>query len=209
MTDPSPPPQPPACGTTCCAASCQPSRALRAGRWSPYVVGVGIGVLSWITFAFMGKALGTSTTMVHASGLVCGVANSDYVQGNTYYASELNPAKGKMMFDWQFFLVVGLLLGAFASARLGRSYRVEHVPALWAARFGPSRIVRYLAAFVGGVILIYGARMAGGCTSGHGISGGLQLALSSWTFFVAMFVSGVVTAFALFGMKGRNHVVVN
>ncbi|HAI10768.1 MAG TPA: hypothetical protein DCM28_03630, partial [Phycisphaerales bacterium] len=49
-------------------------------------------------------------------------------------------------------------------------------------------------------------RMAGGCTSGHGISGGLQLAVSSWAFFFAMFGSGVVTAFALFGLKGRSHV---
>lgn len=65
---------------------------------------------------------------------------------------------------------------------------------------------RYAAAFFGGVILIYGARMAGGCTSGHGISGGLQLAVSSWIFFIAMFASGVVTAFALFGKEGRKHV---
>ncbi len=206
MTEPSPPPKCPACS---CATPCPPCRVLGARRWSPYIVGVGIGVLSWITFAFMGKALGTSTTMVHASGLVCGVASSDYVANNAYYTSELNPAKGKMMFDWQWFLVLGVLGGAFASAKFSGAFRVERVPSLWASRFGPSRIVRYIAAFIGGVILIYGARMAGGCTSGHGISGGLQLALSSWTFFMAMFVSGVVTAFALFGLKGRNHVVVD
>lgn len=204
MTDPPANSSPPsACAANGSRCAC---RFAAARRWSPYIVGLGIGVLSWITFAFMGKALGTSTTMVHASGLVCGVAAPDYVRNNTYYQSELNPAKSKMMFDWQWFLVLGVFGGAFTAAKLGQSHRAEHVPSLWAARFGPSKLIRYVAAFVGGVILIYGARMAGGCTSGHGISGSLQLALSSWTFFVAMFVSGVATAFALFGLKGRRHV---
>ena len=54
------------------------------------------------------------------------------------------------------------------------------------------------AAFVGGAIIMYGARMAGGCTSGHGISGSLQLAVSSWVFFLTMFAAGVVTALILF-----------
>ncbi|NIN68520.1 MAG: hypothetical protein GTO63_28200, partial [Anaerolineae bacterium] len=43
---------------------------LKRPRWSPYLVGAGIGVLSWATFFFMDKALGVSTTMVRASGVV-------------------------------------------------------------------------------------------------------------------------------------------
>ena len=65
--------------------------------------------------------------------------------------------------------------------------------------------LRYAMAFVGGVILMFGARLAGGCTSGHGISGSLQLAISGWTFFIAVFVAGIVTAFSLYG-KVRSHV---
>jgi hypothetical protein len=59
-------------------------------------------------------------------------------------------------------------------------------------------VKRFVAAFLGGVIIMFGARMAGGCTSGHGISGSLQLALSSWTFFLTMFASGILTALVLF-----------
>ena len=54
------------------------------------------------------------------------------------------------------------------------------------------------AAFLGGAILLFGARLAGGCTSGHGISGTLQLALSGWIFFPVMFGAGIVTARLLF-----------
>jgi uncharacterized protein len=176
-------------------------------RWNPYVVGAMIGVLSWVTFWGMGKALGVSTTMVRASGALAGAVVPGHVQSNAYYGKYFNPPK-KTMFDWQFALVIGLVGGALIGSRLiGKGPReVERVPALWSARFGPSRAKRYTAAFIGGAVLLYGARLAGGCTSGHGISGGLQLAVSSWVFFIAMFAAGVATAFALFGMKGRDHV---
>ena len=45
---------------------------------------------------------------------------------------------------------------------------------------------------------MYGARLANGCTSGNGISGGLQLALSGWVFLTVMFPTGILTAFLLF-----------
>jgi hypothetical protein len=181
---------------------------LRRPRWSPYIVGIGIGVLSWATFYFMEKALGTSTSFVGAAGAgLCTVA-PDHVASNAYYLKEYGAksvAAGgtggfKPIFDWQMALDFALVAGAFLAAWLGGTFRTERVPTVWAGRFGPSVAKRYAAAFVGGFILIFGARMAGGCTSGHGISGGLQLAVSSWTFFVSMFISGIATAAVIFGV---------
>lgn len=174
---------------------------LKLARWSPYLVGAGIGVLSWCTFYFMDKALGTSTSFVGAAGAaICAVA-PDHVADNAYYVKEYGAKAGgfKPIFDWQMALDLALIAGAFLAAWLGGTLKKERVPSVWSERFGPSVAKRYFAAFVGGFILIFGARMAGGCTSGHGISGGLQLAVSSWTFFISMFVSGVVVAGLLFG----------
>jgi uncharacterized membrane protein YedE/YeeE len=179
---------------------------LRKPRWSPYLVGTGIGLLSWGTFYFMEKALGTSTAFVGAAGgAVCALA-PEHAASNAYYLKEYGAKGGgfKPIFDWQMSLDVALVAGAFLAAWLGGTLTRERVPTVWAKRFGPSVARRYAAAFVGGVILMFGARMAGGCTSGHGISGGLQLAVSSWTFFVAMFAAGVVTALALFGVGSRD-----
>jgi uncharacterized protein len=72
------------------------------------------------------------------------------------------------------------------------------VPDVWKERFGPSATKRFVAAFLGGVIIMYGARLAGGCTSGHRISGGLQLALSSWLFLAVMFATGLAVSAVLF-----------
>jgi uncharacterized membrane protein YedE/YeeE len=59
-----------------------------------------------------------------------------------------------------------------------------------------------VTAFCGGIILGFGARWAGGCTSGHGISGTLQLAVSGWLAVVAFFASGGLVAYITYAMGG-------
>jgi uncharacterized membrane protein YedE/YeeE len=51
-----------------------------------------------------------------------------------------------------------------------------------------------LAAIVGGFLLIFGARLAGGCTSGHGISGMATMSLSSFITVASMFAGGISSA---------------
>jgi uncharacterized membrane protein YedE/YeeE len=135
-----------------------------------------------------------STGIAQASG-ACAlpVLGSAGVAANTYWAKKAVPA-----WDYGSLFVLGTLFGAFVSAVVSGSFKLESVPAVWRERFGPSVIKRMAAAFLGGVIIIFGARLADGCTSGHGISGSLQLAVSSWTFFIVMFATGAVTAFILF-----------
>lgn len=180
---------------------------IKKPRWSPYWVGAGIGILSWITFGVMGKALGVSTTLVRTAGAIEKMVAETHVLSNEYFIKYLGTAVDpKPVFEWQFALVVMLALGAFLSSRLSGEKFKEEVPRLWEWRFGPSRVVRNVAAFLGGAILLFGARLAGGCTSGHGISGGMQLAISSWLFFLSMIVAGAVTALILYGKNGGDHV---
>lgn len=180
---------------------------LKRKRWSPYGVGAGIGMLSWVTFAFMNKALGVSTTMVRAVGAMDGVVDPVHANSNIYFVKYLGTSEEPLpVFEWQFALVVMLVFGALLASWLSEDRIKENVPNLWKWRFGPSRGLRFAGAFLGGVVLLFGARLAGGCTSGHGISGGLQLAVSSWVFFLCMIIAGGVTAFILYGKEGRDHV---
>ena len=176
---------------------------LKRPRWSPYLVGAGIGVLSWVTFALMGKALGTSTSMVQAAGAAEALVAPEHVENNAYFAKHIvsTATKANPVVDWQVALVLMLVVGAFIAHKLGGEKRQPAVPALWEKRFGPSKLKRYAVAFLGGVILLFGARMAGGCTSGHGISGGLQLAVSSYVFLAAMLATGITTAFVMFHQR--------
>lgn len=173
-------------------------------RWSPFAAGALLGVLSWATFYFMDKPLGVSTSVCHAAATVIGAVDQQAVHDNPYFAKLLTTKDGwKPVFDWQFALVSMMAVGAFFSARLGRGFDpTRGMPTTWSARFGPSRPLRWAGAFIGGFILIFGARLADGCTSGHAISGGLQLALSSWVFMIAMFATGTATGLLLYGRKG-------
>lgn len=167
---------------------------LGQASWSPYLVGAGIGILSWIVFVVVDKPLGMSTAVSQISGaLAIPVMGQEGVAANPYWA------RFKPQLDYGVLFLVGTFLGALVSALTSGSFRKEVVPAVWSERFGPSPAKRLVFAFIGGVLAIYGARLAGGCTSGHGISGSLQLALGSWTFFLTMFAVGVATAGLLFG----------
>jgi uncharacterized membrane protein YedE/YeeE len=173
--------------------------------WSPYVVGLGIGVLSWFAFATANKHLAITLQYEHLAAMVHMAVAPEAVDTNRYYpvraAAGLEPKVG-----WYLMLLVGVFLGAMLSSRLSGDSSSITVPPLWRWRFGNSPMRRFGAAFAGGAVMVLGARIAGGCTSGHGISGTLQLAVQSWSFIGLAFLVAVVTAFLLFGKEGRDHV---
>jgi uncharacterized membrane protein YedE/YeeE len=173
-------------------------RFLRMKRWSPYAAGALIGVLSWFSFVSADRPLGASTAIARTAGMAEKVVAGDHVSKNAYFA------RFPPVVDWEWMLVLGVAAGAFVSSRLSRDMPFRGVAQLWRERFGASRVKRYSAAFVGGAVMMFGARMAGGCTSGHGISGSLQLAVSGWVFFACIFISGSLTALALYG-RGRTR----
>jgi hypothetical protein len=69
---------------------------------------------------------------------------------------------------------------------------------MWTARFGDSLALRAAVGIGGGVLMDFGARLAGGCTSGHGISGTMQLNVASWISVICFFIGGIAVAMTLF-----------
>jgi uncharacterized protein len=165
---------------------------LFAVRWSPYVVGIGIGILSWLTFLISQKPLACSTTFAKSSGLIEKAIWGKKVAEKPYY-KEI-----KLDIDWQFMLVIGIILGSLLSALLSGDFQWQWVPSLWAGTYGSAILPRLISAIIGGIFLGFGARWADGCTSGHGISGTMQLALSSWISAIFFFIGGIITAQIIF-----------
>lgn len=96
---------------------------------------------------------------------------------DTAYMKELARSQ-----HWELYFLLGALLGGFFAAVFSGDFKVKFIPDLWRRVKGDGAGKRILWAFVGGFYLIFGARLAGGCTSGHILSGGMQLALSSLLF---------------------------
>jgi uncharacterized membrane protein YedE/YeeE len=168
----------------------------------PYIAGALAGLLAvlsvWISTEVLEKPkyLGTSTTFVRTAGLVEEQIAPDHVATNAYYQS-----KGVKV-DWQMLLVAGILVGGLIASLVDRSFKPEAVPPLWQEYFGPSVVKRGVLAFVGGVIALFGVRLAGGCPSGHGMSGFMQLSVSGFLAMAGFFGGGVVTANLLYRRKG-------
>lgn len=163
-----------------------------AARWSPYVVGIGIGILSWVAFYISDKPLGCSTAFARTSGMLEMLLRKERTKERPYFR-EFAP-----VIDWEWMLVLGLVIGAFVSAISSGSFSLRWVPDLWASSFGAHAFPRLMTALNGGILIGFGARWAGGCTSGHGISGTLQLAVSGWIAVLCFFIGGVLTAFMIY-----------
>jgi uncharacterized membrane protein YedE/YeeE len=164
--------------------------------WSPYAVGIGIGILSWFSFLISRKPIACSTSFARASGMIEKLFFGKKVALKPYYQ------KIGLAIDWQWMLVVGIAIGSLISALLSGDFRWQWVPSLWEAAFGGNLLLRVIVALVGGICIGFGARWAGGCTSGHGISGTLQLAVSSWISAICFFIGGILTAHIIFTLIG-------
>ncbi len=160
--------------------------------WSPYVVGTGIGVLSWLTFYFADKPIGVSSFYAQLAGFLGKLIAPRHTASLTYFID--NPPQ----VDWKFVFVVATIGGGTIAALTGGEFVNQWLPSMWTARFGDSTLLRALVAFAGGLLMAFGARLAGGCTSGHGISGTLQLNLASWIAVICFFIGGITIARLLF-----------
>ena len=161
--------------------------------WSPYLVGGLIGVLSMFTFYFSDKPIGASTGYARLAGLLGRAVAPKHTDSLKYYKDN------KPAVDWEVMVVLGAILGAFLAAWQGNELTGEWLPAMWAARFGAGSLpLRLGAALVGGIFMAFGARLAGGCTSGHGISGTMQLSVGSWIAVICFFAGGIATALLMF-----------
>jgi uncharacterized membrane protein YedE/YeeE len=157
--------------------------------WSPYVAGVVIGLLQIPTFALMDTALGASSSYVTVAAHIAALLDARITEVK-YLASHMWGAKNW----WQVAVVAGIAAGAFISMRLSGARR-QTISPVWARATGTSTLAaRAPIAFLAGFIMLFGARIAGGCTSGHGISGMAQLSAGSTLAVAAMFTGGILTA---------------
>jgi uncharacterized membrane protein YedE/YeeE len=166
---------------------------LRKEEWPWWQAGLLLGLLNIAVFYSADYYLSVSTTFSRFAGMLVSVVAPDHVAANAYWQ------KVKPIVDWQFMLVLGIPIGAYLAARLSQPVKFSAgLPDMWVSRFGASSAKRWFFGMVGGILVGFGARLADGCTSGHALSGGAQMAVSSWVFLVAMMISGTASAWLIF-----------
>ncbi len=154
---------------------------LKCRFWSPYIVGIIIGLLQLPVFLLIGASIGTSGSF---GSVACWVLGKGGEAGCFPLLKQW----------WQLGFVVGIGIGAYLSRRLSGVKR-PRVSRLWSTILKTQALWPRLAmAFVGGFVFLFGARLADGCTSGNGISGIALLSVGSFLVIGSMFVSGILVS---------------
>ncbi len=153
--------------------------------------GCGLAVLNAIVCAtaVADHPIGASSAFPYLADTLCGVTD------NAYYQQIAKPG------HWELLFLTGALLSGTVISLVRKEFKLTMIHANWNKYKGGSWSKRAGWAFGGGFILIFGARMAGGCTSGHIISGGMQLAASSLSFAIFVFVGLLVTGRYFYPIK--------
>ncbi len=170
---------------------------IRKETWSPYVAGVLLGLVGILAVWLSNNLLGASGGFENLAGMI-GQAVAPVAFDNVYFNFIMPPG-----ITYGVILLIGMFFGGMAGAATSKTLQwgkkdAANSDPLWKRTFGPQVWKRWVLAFVGAIILEYAAGIAGGCTSGLAISGGMLLAPAAFLFIAGMFASGIVTALIIY-----------
>ena len=165
-------------------------------RLSWWAGGILMALLLLFTFSVFGanRPIGASTYVPYYAGILFGMDPKHY----TYLQEIEKPGA------WEGIMLLGALVGGFiTSVFITKSFRLSVMPSAWKKYKNNSVLSRLFWSFFGGFLLIVGARLAGGCTSGHFLSGMSQTAISSMIFGGVVLVTLLVTGKLFYNMKEK------
>lgn len=158
--------------------------------WNSYLVGMGLGLVLLSAFVIMGRGLGASGALSTVVAVSVNEVAPSHAKGNAFYEGYLGDGTQSPLKDWLVFEVLGLIVGGFISGAIAGRNKI-------AIEKGPNitKKKRFIFAFIGGSLMGFGAKMARGCTSGQGLTGGAMLNLGSWAFLLSVFAGAYATAY--------------
>jgi hypothetical protein len=170
---------------------------IRKETWSPYVAGILLGLIGILAVWVSNSLLGASGAFENLAGWI-GKAIAPAAFNNMYFNFIMPPG-----ISWGVILLVGVFFGGMVGAATSKTLKWGKKEAVnddkqWKRIFGPQTWKRWVLGFIGAIILEYAAGIAGGCTSGLAISGGMLLVPAAFLFIGGMFASGIVTALVIY-----------
>ena len=178
--------------------------------------GLLLGIV-FIAAVWLVKPIGVSTQFVIIDGIVWNILNPGLITktegAEQVYSSTndyLNKSDGKYAslvkkpINYGFIFMLSMILGGILSGWLSKkkiSGSDKLSPTVWRDKFGTSSNKRFVYVFIAGFLALFGARLAGGCTSGHMMSGMMQTSLSGYLFAFGAFATAIPIAILFFKSK--------
>ncbi len=153
--------------------------------WHPLIAGLLLGLVLLATFLVTGHGLGASGVFTRAAATIGLWTMPEATAANRYLGGF---AAGVPLAGWITWEIIGVLLGGLIGSLSSGRFRAKIERGRETA---PGR--RLVFAFAGGVLVGLGSRLARGCTSGLGLSGGATLAVAGFLFLIFFFAAGFLT----------------
>lgn len=157
--------------------------------WAGWIAGIAIGLFVISHFWLLGKPAGCSTGYGNLCGLVC--RKIKFFRMGEY--SDLNNSK--------LWFLIGIPLGGLISALTSvDTWHLSFDMGMYDAILPQTYSAKAIWLVFGGMLLGFGARLAGACTTGHALVGGAMLNPPSLLAGVVFFGSALITTHLLFGL---------
>ncbi|MBF0566349.1 MAG: YeeE/YedE family protein [Nitrospirae bacterium] len=168
---------------------------MRKKEWSPIIAGLLFACLELMSFYVSSRPLGASRAYAVAGSIVEYVFFPAHAAKVPYWQAYLPYV------EWTMALVFGITCGSFISSISSGTFRLRLIPEMWRSSKGGSISKRWFWAFVGGLLVGFGSRMAFGCTLGMLISGVIQLAPAGFIFMMSLWMGGVFATVVFYHLK--------
>ncbi len=155
---------------------------------NPYAAGILLGIALLMAMFLAGRGLGASGGIKYCAVSIIGAVDRPHVVKSEYYSKYFENG-GKPLSNWLTIEIMGIIAGGFLSGAIsGRlKFRIEKSPRI-------SNLRRLILAFAGGLLFVYGAQLARGCTSGAALSGMAVLSVAGYVTMIAIFGSAYLFA---------------
>ncbi len=168
--------------------------------WSPYIAGILLGIVGLLTVLLAHALLGASGAFESLVGWI-GKKLDPGLFSNVYWGMTGSRSLPiiRPEITWSVILLVGIFFGGTLGALSSKTLKFRfNDDAQWKRIFGPQPWKRWVIGFVGAIIVEYGSGIAGGCTSGLAISGGMLFVPAAFIFMAGFMASGIITAMIIY-----------
>ena len=157
--------------------------------WNPYVCGMGLGIVLLGTFVIMGRGIGASGAMSSVVATGVNAMSESHANANAFYMGYIGDGSVHPLKDWLVFEVLGVIIGGFLSGKLAHRFKIKVEKGAFISKNN-----RFIFAFIGGIIMAFGTKLARGCTSGQALTGGALMNVGSWLFMISLFAGAYLMA---------------
>jgi uncharacterized membrane protein YedE/YeeE len=154
---------------------------------NPIGAGIILGIALFISFMVAGQGMGASGAFARATAQIAYTVDPNFAE-NAYAGKYLK--NGNALINWTVIEVIGIFIGGLLSALIARRVKPEITRGE-----GYSRFKRLIFAFLGGILVAIGTRLARGCTSGQALDGASTMSVGAWIFMLSAFGAGFLIAF--------------